>query len=166
MQELDLGHLNELIEHNKNNAEHKSVHLRYHKLSTKRHVKRKVNPLALNGNLLVAFDHKRKALRTFRTDRIKGMEKTAFWSGFEKRANAGLHALADVGALGILMGPSAAALSGHHVSEKTKDVAEVAGLGGLMALQAKPAIEGAKSIGRYLKPHFKTVGRKLLTRGR
>lgn len=166
MEELDLGHLGSLADHNKNDAEQKSVHIRYHKMSTKRHVKRRVSPLALKGNLLVAFDHKRKAVRTFRTDRIKSMEKTAFWDGFEKRANAGLHALADVGALGVLMGPSASALAGHHVSEKTKDVAEVAGLGGLIALQAKPALEGARSIGRYLKPHLQTVGRKILTRGR
>lgn len=166
MEELDLGHLSSLADHNKSSPEQKSVHIRYHKLSTKRHVKRKVSPLSLKGTLLVAFDHKRKAVRTFRTDRIKSMEKTAFWKGFEKRANAGLHALADAGALGVLAGPSAAALAGHPVSEKTKDVAEVAGLGGLIALQAKPALEGVRSIGRYVRPHLQTAVRKILARGR
>lgn len=161
-----IEHINEIIAHNKANPQQRSVRIRYHKLSTRRHVNRAVSPLSLNGNLLVAFDHKRKAIRTFRTDRIKSMEKIAFWRGFEKKANAGLHALADVGSLGVLMAPSAAALSGHHVNEKAKDAAEVAGLGGLIALQAKPAYQGVKSIGRYLKPRLRTVGRKILTRGR
>jgi hypothetical protein len=159
-------HLNELIAHNKASPEQRSVRIRYHKLSTKRHVNRAVSPLALNGKLLVAFDHKRKAVRTFRTDRIKSMEKTAFWKGFEKRATVGMHALADVGALGTLMAPSIAGLSGHHMSEKSKDVAEVAGLGGLIALQAKPAMQGVRDIGKYVKPGLKTIGRKILTRGR
>src|SRR4051812_42927447 len=88
MEAEHLSHMNELIEHNKNNADQRAVKIRYHKLSTKRHVTRKVSPMGLKGSLLVAYDHKRKAVRTFRTDRIKSMEKLGFWKGFEKRANA------------------------------------------------------------------------------
>lgn len=144
MEPLDLGHINDLIEHNKNNPEHKSVNLRYHKLSTKRHVNRKVNPLALKGNLLVAFDHKRKAVRTFRTDRIKSMQKTAFWKGFEKQANVA----AELVGLGTLAVPSIQSLRGKPMSEHTKDKFELAGLGTLAA------------------PYAVQAGKKLLTRGR
>jgi len=56
----------------------------YHKKSTKRVVKRKIDPLRVNGNLLLAFDHKRKALRSFHLDGVKSMEKSAFMEGFAK----------------------------------------------------------------------------------
>lgn len=137
-------HLNELIAHNKASPEQRSVRIRYHKLSTKRHVNRAVSPLALNGKLLVAFDHKRKAVRTFRTDRIKSMEKTAFWKGFEKKAGAA----AELAGLGMLAVPSIQSLRGKPMEEHTKDKFELAGLGTLAA------------------PYVHSVGKKLLRRGR
>ena len=137
-------HLNELVAHNRANPDQKkSVNLHYHKLSTKRHVKRTVSPISLNGNHLVAFDHKRKAVRSFKTDRIKTMEKTAFWSGFEKQANAA----AELAGLGMLAVPSIQGLRGKPMKEKHKDALEVAGLGTLAA------------------PYVHSLGKKLLTRG-
>lgn len=143
MKSHELKHIHKLIAHNKANPDQKSVHIRYHKLSTKRHVRRQVSPLEVRGPLLLAFDHKRKALRTFRMDRIKSMEKSAFWNGFEKRANAA----AELAGLGMLAVPSVQSLRGKPVSEKTKDTLEVAGLGTLAA------------------PYVMQAGKKLLTRG-
>lgn len=154
-------HLGELVAHNTANPEQKkSVHIRYHKLSTNRHVKREVSPISLNGNHLVAFDHKRKAIRSFKTDRIKSMEKTAaFWSGFEKRANAA----AELAGLGMLAVPSVQSLRGKPVSERTKDSLEVAGLGTLAAPYLKPAYTTGKakatSLAAKMKPHFQGIGR-------
>jgi hypothetical protein len=144
MEETDVGHIEGLIEHNKANPERKSVHINYHKMSTKRHVKRKVDPLSIKGPNLIAYDHKRKALRSFRMDRIKSMEKTAFWDGFMKRANAA----AELAGLGLLAVPSIRSLQGKPVKEKTKDIMETAGLGILAA------------------PYIHQLGKKLLTRGR
>jgi hypothetical protein len=76
-------------------------------------------------------------------DRIKSMEKSAFWNGFEKRANAA----AELAGLGMLAVPSVQSLRGKPVSEKTKDTLEVAGLGTLAA------------------PYVMQAGKKLLTRG-
>jgi hypothetical protein len=54
----------------------------YHKQSTKRVVKRAIDPLRIKGNLLLAFDHKRKALRSFHLDGVRTMEKkSSFWEG-------------------------------------------------------------------------------------
>lgn len=75
------------LAHNQKNPEaRKSLTMTYHKQSTKRVVKRSVSPYEVKNGLLYAYDHKRKALRTFKVDRIKHMEKQAFWQGFEKRA--------------------------------------------------------------------------------
>lgn len=161
MKAHEIKHIHKLVAHNKANPDQRSVHIRYHKLSTKRHVRRKVSPLEVKGEHLVAFDHKRKALRTFRMDRIKSMEKSAFWNGFEKRANVA----AELAGLGILAVPSVASLAGHPVSEKTKDVSEVAGLGTLAAPYVKPAYQGirggASSLIQRAKPMVQSVGKVL-----
>jgi hypothetical protein len=161
MEQPDLDHINQLIEHNKANPERKSVHINYHKMSTKRHVKRKVDPLGIKGTILTAYDHKRKALRSFRMDRIKNMEKTAFWDGFTKRANAA----AELAGLGLLAVPSIQSLRGKPVKEKTKDIMEIAGLGTLAA----PYVH---QIGKSLLPKKNAVAglalaaKALLSRGR
>jgi hypothetical protein len=58
-------------------GDRKSVHLTYHKQSTNRVVKRKVDPLGVKGSLLLAYDHKRKNIRSFKLERVKGMKKVA-----------------------------------------------------------------------------------------
>lgn len=80
-------HLDKAIAHNaKAELEaRKKVRLTYKKLNG-RTVKRHVTPYAMKNNVLVGFDHKRKATRSFRMERVVAMEKTAFWNGFEKRA--------------------------------------------------------------------------------
>lgn len=68
----------------------------------------------------------------------------SFWSGFEKRANAG----AELAGLGMLAVPSIQGLRGKPMKEKHKDMLEVAGLGTLAA------------------PYVHSIGKKILTRGR
>lgn len=161
MEQADFDHIELLIGHNKMNPERKSVHIRYHKMSTKRHVKRKVDPVSIKGPNLIAYDHKRKALRSFRMDRIKSMEKTAFWDGFTKRANAA----AELAGLGLLAVPSIRSLQGKPVKEKTKDIMETAGLG----ILAAPYIH---QIGKSLLPKKSVIAglalaaKALLSRGR
>lgn len=48
-----------------------------YKKANGRTVKRKIDPLKLDNGLLGAYDHKRKAWRSFRMDRMKHMEKAA-----------------------------------------------------------------------------------------
>lgn len=64
----------------------KTVHLKYRKANGEV-VTRKVKPLTAKGMNLVAHDHTRGAIRSFRIDRIESMEKSAFWQGFEKAAS-------------------------------------------------------------------------------
>jgi len=79
--------INKHIEHNsdKSNEQKKSLHITYKKLNG-RTVKRKIDPYVLKNNLLIGFDHKRKATRSFKLDRFKDLKKTAFYNGFEKKA--------------------------------------------------------------------------------
>ena len=55
----------------------KSFHITYKKKTNGRTVKRKVDPLRIRGQTLVAFDHHRGAMRTFHLNRIIDMKKTA-----------------------------------------------------------------------------------------
>lgn len=77
--------------------------IHYKKLNG-RTVKRKIEPRSWRGNTLVAYDHKRKAVRSFRMERVKHMEKAAFWAGFDKQAELNPHLLhaAELGGLGFL----------------------------------------------------------------
>jgi hypothetical protein len=58
----------------------------------------------------------------------KETEKTAFQLGFEKKANAFSHSTELLG-LGILAAPNSLNLMHKPMSEKSKDIAEVGGLG-------------------------------------
>lgn len=58
-------------------GDRKSVHMTYHKKSTNRVVKRKIDPLGVKGDLLLAYDHKRKNIRSFKLERVKSMKKVA-----------------------------------------------------------------------------------------
>lgn len=71
-------HLAKAIDHNSKSEleQRKHVKVTYKKLNG-RTVKRKVTPYAMKGNVLVGFDHKRKATRSFRMERVVHMEKTA-----------------------------------------------------------------------------------------
>jgi hypothetical protein len=53
-----------------------SLLIHYKKLNG-RTVKRKIEPRSWRGHTLVAYDHKRKAVRSFRMERVKHMEKAA-----------------------------------------------------------------------------------------
>lgn len=122
-------HLTAFAEHNTANPEQKkSVHLTYHKLNG-RTVKRKIDPLSIKNEVVVAWDHKRQALRSFKMERIKHMEKNAFWDGFGKQANH----LAEVAGLGTLAAPSIQALRGKPMKEHNAHKVELAGLGILAA---------------------------------
>lgn len=147
-------HLDEALAHNKANPNaRKSIQMTYHKQSTRRVVKRKIDPYEIRGSLLFAYDHKRKALRSFKVDRVRNMEKTAFWRGFEKRAGMGAAAAAaDLAGLGMLAVPSIQHMRGKHMKESTKHKFELAGLGTLGAAVASP--------------HVMTLGKKLLRRGK
>ena len=97
---------NKAVEHNSKNDKKKSFQITYKKMNG-RTVKRKIDPQNIRGNMVIAFDHKRGAIRSFKLDRLKAMEqvlikpkkvgpvmekspitltKTAFWNGFEKSA--------------------------------------------------------------------------------
>ncbi len=76
------------------------------------------------------------------------MEKSAFWLGFEKRAEeakegSALYHAAELGGLGILAAPSAAHLSGHKMKEDTQHKLELGGLGILAAPSLYEAGKGA-----------------------
>lgn len=76
--------INEAIRHNMRGKE-KDLHITYRKENGEES-ERKVRPLAVKGkSLFVAHCHERNAIRSFRVERI-GMVKSAFWDGFEKRA--------------------------------------------------------------------------------
>lgn len=53
-----------------------SLLIHYQKLNG-RTVKRRIEPRSWRGHTLVAYDHKRKAVRSFRMERVKHMEKVA-----------------------------------------------------------------------------------------
>ena len=74
--------LNRAIRSNAWGKDH-NFHLSYQKANGEV-VSRKVKPMAAKGNVLVAFDHHRNDIRSFRLDRIQSMEKHAFWNGFER----------------------------------------------------------------------------------
>jgi len=95
-------HVERAIAHNAKAKEDKRRHVQIHyqKLNG-RTVKRKVTPYAMKGNIMVGFDHKRKETRSYRMERVKHMEKSAFWAGFEKQASTLLHA-SELAGLGIL----------------------------------------------------------------
>lgn len=128
MKKNHLRLINSAAAHNKNNDQKKSVQITYRKKSTGRVVKRKVSPYEIRGHLLIGYDHKRKALRSYHTDRITHM-KTAFWEGFEKQAS---HA-AELAGLGLLAIPSVQHLRGKPMTEKNEHKMELAGLGVLAA---------------------------------
>jgi len=121
--------LQKAMKHNKNNDQKKSVHITYKKKSTGRVVKRMVSPYEIRGHLLIGYDHKRKALRSYHTERITHMKTAAFWQGFEKKANRA----AELAGLGILAAPSFQRLRGKPMSEDNEAKAEVLGLGVLAA---------------------------------
>ena len=126
--------LSRLAKHNfKSPAARKSVEILYHKKSTNRVVRRKVDPLTVVDNHMVAYDNKRKAVRSFKIDRIKSMTKTAFWNGFFKEASRA-HELAG---LGLLAAPVASKMVGHEWNEKAEGAAELGGLGLLAYPYAK-----------------------------
>lgn len=52
-----------------------------------RTVKRVITPLKHENGLIKAYDHKKKNYRSFKTDRLKGVEAAAgFWEGFTVEA--------------------------------------------------------------------------------
>lgn len=130
--EAFIKRMTKVVEHNQDNPEkQKNVRLTYKKLNG-RTVKRKILPLSIKGNVVVAHDHKRDAIRSFKIERIKQMEKAAsFWGGFKKRASFG-HA-AEIAGLATLAAPTIAHMAGKPMKEKHKNVAELAGLGILAA---------------------------------
>lgn len=65
------------VAHNKDNPNKLSLKIVYKKLNG-RTVKRKVDPHSTRNGLLFGYDHKRKATRSYRLDRMIGMEKAAF----------------------------------------------------------------------------------------
>ena len=75
---------NKAITHNEKNDKKKSFKITYKKLNG-RTVKRKIDPVSMKNNVVVAFDHKRQALRSFKVERLKGMEKAAFLNIFKKK---------------------------------------------------------------------------------
>lgn len=128
------------VVHNQDNPIRQSFQMSYHKKSTKRIVKRKIDPLRIKGNLLLAFDHKRKALRSFHLDGVKSMEKTAFWDGFLKQA----YGPAELAGLATLAAPSVAHLTGRKMSDKATHAAEVTGLGILAMPYIAKALKNLK----------------------
>lgn len=81
--------LNTAIKSNKWGKD-RNVQLKYRKANGEV-VLRKVKPLGAKGAVLVAHDHHRDAVRSFRLDRIEAMEKNAFWRGFLKGALEDAH---------------------------------------------------------------------------
>jgi predicted DNA-binding transcriptional regulator YafY len=68
-------HLARLAAHNETAPQRRSAHITYHKQSSGRVVKRRIDPLKVRGGLVIAYDHKRQAIRSFRLDRIRHVEK-------------------------------------------------------------------------------------------
>jgi hypothetical protein len=66
----------EVVDHNSKNENKKTLHITYKKLNG-RTVKRKIDPGVIKNGLIIAYDHKRKATRSFKIDRIKNMKKIA-----------------------------------------------------------------------------------------
>lgn len=139
------------IGHNEKNEKKKSFQITYKKLNG-RTVKRKIDPRSLRGNVVVAFDHKRNAIRSFKLERIKGMNKVAnFFDGFYKQASLGenLYHGAEIAGLGILAAPSVKKMiTGKEMSDDNKHKSELAGLG---VLAAPSVAHLAKSIGSKIK---------------
>lgn len=139
------------IGHNEKNDQKKSFQITYKKLNG-RTVKRKIDPSSLRNNVVVAYDHKRKAVRSFKLERIQSMQKTAFMQGFYKQASLGEHLThaAELGGLGILAAPSIKKMvTGKEMSENNKHKTELAGLG---VLAAPSAVHVAKSLaGKFSK---------------
>ena len=121
--------VNRAVKHNKANEEKKSIHMTYKKLNG-RTVKRKISPIEMKGANLLAWDHKRQAVRSFKMERVKHMEKTAFWKGFIKTA---WHNAAELAGLATLAAPSIQGLRGKPMKDKTSHKVELAGLGMLAA---------------------------------
>jgi hypothetical protein len=110
------------------------------KVASKKHFRRAVKSFLDSSDELVQKDPGYKKLK--RKLRHKFMKK-AFWDGFDKKAgaigkaveylghhpNAG-HAM-ELGGLGILAAPDAAALLGHPFKQKNVHKTEIAGLGAL-----------------------------------
>lgn len=124
-------------DHNSKNDNKKSFRITYKKMNG-RTVKRKIDPQNIRGGMVIAWDHKRKAVRSFKIDKVKSMEKAAFWSGFEKKANLAEHLThgAEIAGLSILAAPSIQAMRGKPMKEKNTHRAELAGLGILAAPSA------------------------------
>ncbi len=142
-----IKHLQKMTIHNKENKDNrKSVHITYKKMNG-RTVKRRISPLEVRGNLVIAYDHKRDALRSFRHERIKDMEKSAFWLGFEKGASAFAHG-AELAGLGTLAIPSIQALRGKPMGEHKSHKYELAGLG---ILAAPSVVAGIKSLAKRVR---------------
>lgn len=122
--------------HNSQNEIKNTFHITYKKLNG-RTVKRKVDPGTIRNGLMIAYDHKRKAIRSFKLDRVKDMNKIAsFIEGFSKAAGLTDHIThgAELAGLGILAAPSAKAMiTGKKMSDKNTHRAEIAGLGVLAA---------------------------------
>jgi hypothetical protein len=136
----------------------KSVILTYRKKSTGRIVKRKVDPLSVRGNALGAWDHKRKAFRSFSFERIQNMEKSAFWQGFLKQAGGGgggaMRAI-NVAALTGLAAPSAYHMStGKDMAPSKYHALELGSLGTLVGTE----LAGSERL--------KAWGKRILRRGK
>lgn len=122
--------------HNSQNEQKQTFHITYKKMNG-RTVKRKVDPGTIRNGLMIAYDHKRKAIRSFKLDKVKDMKKVAsFLEGFCKKAGLADHLThgAEIAGLGILAAPSVKAMvTGKNMSDKNTHRAEIAGLGVLAA---------------------------------
>ena len=79
--------LNEAIRKNVKGGDH-NVKITYRKESGEVS-ERRIKPLGVKQkDLLLAHCHERNAVRSFKIGRISKMEKSAFWTGFEKRATS------------------------------------------------------------------------------
>ena len=159
-------HVERAIAHNAKAKEDKRRHVQIHyqKLNG-RTVKRKVTPYAMKGNIMVGFDHKRKETRSYRMERVKHMEKSAFWAGFEKQASAFAHA-AELGGLGLLAHGSVKHLSGKPLTEDRTHKEEIAGLGILAAPSAHAAAVGTRDAFRAARKGAKgAVGAGAIAQG-
>lgn len=113
--------LAQAVAHNKANQEaRKSVHITYKK-GNGRTVKRRIDPLEVKkDNLLMAYDHKRKALRTFRMDRVQHVKHASKMKWPQVGTAAG-------GVLGGFMG----AMAGRNSDVRKEDKKEMATLGAI-----------------------------------
>ena len=82
--------INRMIAYNASSPEKRRAFMMSYKKMNGRVVKRKVDPLALKdtkkGQVILGWDHRRKAYRTFKPERVVEMKKVAFWQGFVKKA--------------------------------------------------------------------------------